>query len=304
MQDVSNPNLLVYVNSKGFAPSNFRNIVANGTAEEIVLSDVYLGSNANFFCPETFHATKISYVHSYEMTTERLVAKGWETLALPFNVQTVTHKDKGTIAPFADGSASEETCRFWLYALNEGSGFQRAAQIEAFKPYIISMPNSQEYAQRYNLSGVVTFSAANVDVAATPVSNMTVQGNKLTLTPVFCGLEQEDRLFALNVKNSNTPYYGVLQEGSTFIAGLRSIRPFEAYATLLDNSARETISLGELFDEGTTDIDAIQTVRPASGAIYDLGGRKMSSEDGQAHPLKKGIYVQQGRKIVISKNQK
>ena len=304
MQDVSNPNLLVYVNSKGFAPSNFRNIVANGTAEEIVLSDVYLGSNANFFCPETFHATKISYVHSYEMTTERLVAKGWETLALPFNVQTVTHKDKGTIAPFADGSASEETCRFWLYALNEGSGFQRAAQIEAFKPYIISMPNSQEYAQRYNLGGVVTFSAANVDVAATPVSDMTVQGNKLTLTPVFCGLEQEDRLFALNVKNSNTPYYGVLQEGSTFIAGLRSIRPFEAYATLLDNSARETISLGELFDEGTTDIDSIQTVRPASGAIYDLGGRKMSSEDGQHQPLKKGIYVQQGRKIVISKNQK
>ena len=47
---IQNPNLLVYVNNASLAPQGVQNVVVNGVAQEIVLTDVESGNN-NFFVP-------------------------------------------------------------------------------------------------------------------------------------------------------------------------------------------------------------------------------------------------------------
>ena len=62
-----NPNMLVYVQSESYAPTNVQNIVANGRAKKIVLTDAASGNDFN--CPVAFTAEEISYTHRYGMTT-------------------------------------------------------------------------------------------------------------------------------------------------------------------------------------------------------------------------------------------
>ena len=59
MQGITNPNLLVYVNEASKAPAGVQNVIVNGTAAQIVLTDA--SGNNNFFCPEPFTAQSISY---------------------------------------------------------------------------------------------------------------------------------------------------------------------------------------------------------------------------------------------------
>ena len=91
---VSNPNLLLYVKSSDYAPASIQNVVVNGTASNIVLAEAKSGNN--FYCPQTFVAQKISFTHNYQMQTGIGESRGWETIALPFDVQTITHATKGT----------------------------------------------------------------------------------------------------------------------------------------------------------------------------------------------------------------
>jgi len=55
---------------------------------------------------------------------------------LTFDVQTITHETKGTIAPFGNTASNRH---FWLRELG-GNGLQNATSIKANTPYIISMP--------------------------------------------------------------------------------------------------------------------------------------------------------------------
>ena len=124
LSGLSNPNLLIYTKSSNYAPSSIKNVVVNGTAEEITLTDAE-GSN-NFYCPTEFTARKISYTHNYKMTSGfRGKAQGWETIALPFDVKEIRHSSKGTVLPFAAWNNSSSAKPFWLYSLSAG-GFSRA----------------------------------------------------------------------------------------------------------------------------------------------------------------------------------
>ena len=93
--------------------------------------------------------------------------KGWETIALPFDVQRIVHSTRGEIVPFAGYGSASNRKPFWLGNMS-ASGFKRASSIQANEPYIIAMPNNSKYNNDYNLAGDVTFSADNVQVAKTP----------------------------------------------------------------------------------------------------------------------------------------
>ena len=90
---VSNPNLLLYVKNSQYAPSAIKNVVVNGTASSITLVDAASGNS--FYCPQRFTAQKISYTHNYNMMTGVGESKGWETIALPFDVRKISHSTKG-----------------------------------------------------------------------------------------------------------------------------------------------------------------------------------------------------------------
>lgn len=119
LQGLDNPNMLIFVSADSLAPANRDNIVVGDStgyaSKNIVLTDVYEG-NGNFYSPKAFVAEMISYTHEYRQTTEVGVSRGWETIALPFDVQTIMHEMQGVIAPFGS-SASDK--HFWLRQMTQ-----------------------------------------------------------------------------------------------------------------------------------------------------------------------------------------
>ena len=285
LQGITNPNLLVYVNDASIVPDSMQNIIVNGTAEKIILSDAT--GNNNFYCPQSFTAKSISYSRDFSQTTEIEVCRGWETIALPFDVQSITHESQGALIPFG---GEDSGYHFWLRQLSD-NGLTRATQIEANKPYLISMPNNTVYPSVYNLNGTVTFSSTNVTVPETSAQSASYAN--VTLYAAFQKLEQSSSIYALNVGEARGEY----PEGSMFEQNYRDIRPFQAYTTHTAGT-RGIITLESLGgNDNTTGIEEIRMnseLRDSKGPWYSLDGRRLDAE-----PTKKGIYVKDGRKFVI-----
>ena len=285
---IGNPNLLLYVNEASLAPASVTNVVVDGAAENIVLTDVEQGNN-NFYCPQEFTARRISYTHNYRQATQVGVSRGWETIVLPFTVQTITHEKNGLLAPFGvDGGKP-----FWLRQLTE-NGLVSAQQIEANMPYLISMPNNGRYPADYNQAGNVTFSANNVVVPMTEQREMS--GNNRMLIPTTMRVAQSPSVYAIN---RNAPYENN-PEGSIFVADYREVRPFEAYVEHT-NGAR-FISLDDLSEGDVTNIQAIHDIASADVVkVYNLSGVLLKTGKRQEvmSQLPKGIYIVNGVKVVV-----
>ncbi len=285
-QFTSNPNLLIYAQSESLVPANRNNVVINGVAKNVVLTTTATG-NCNFYAPQAFTAEAIQYTRTFSQQTQIGVSRGWEAIALPFTVQTYTHADRGVIAPFGN-SASEN--HFWLRELTE-NGLQNALTIEANKPYIISMPNSEEYRPETNLAGQVTFSALN---AIVPVTEATpVEYGSISLVPAFQSRSAQTEIYALNVGEERNGY----PEGSVFERDYRTVRPFEAYTLHRDNQnpAPQFIMIGGDMGNGTTGIEELVDKRMnTNDSWYTIDGRRL-----QGAPAGKGLYIRNGKKVIV-----
>jgi len=288
LDGISNPNLLIYVGDEKLAPSGFNNVVINGVAKNIKLTDGGTG-NYNFYVPQEFKADSISYSREFKQATRDSVSRGWEGIALPFTVQTFTHEEHGNISPFGNDACDYH---FWLRQPTE-NGVVSAKTIEANKPYIISMPNSDEYEPEFNHAGWITFASASVTVPVTDLEQVLL-GDSAWIMPTFLEVEQSPDLYVLNVGDS-IQYH---PEGSIFISNYRSARPFEVYAQHEGNhnrSGARVMSLSSLFRDGkgTTDM-GIVTIEPTSDAWFDLNGRRLQSK-----PSKSGLYIHNGKKVLV-----
>ena len=288
MQGITNPNLLVYVNEASKAPAGVQNVIVNGTAAQIVLTDA--SGNNNFFCPEPFTAQSISYTRNFSQTTEIGVSRGWETIALPFNVQSISHGSHGALVPFGGGNGGYP---FWLHQLQD-NGLTPVTAIEANTPYLICMPNNTVYPSAYNQAGSVTFASSNVTVPRTEPRE--AFGANVILMPAFQNQPAGPDIFTLNVGAARDSY----AEGSVFISNYSDVRPFQAYVHH-SNQARGTddiqfIPLTSIGggDDTTAIMEIIQPAANGTGDWYSLDGRKLSSK-----PTQKGVYIQNGKKIVI-----
>ena len=290
LQGLDNPNMLIYVQSESLAPQNRDNVVVNGFAKNIVLTDVSEG-NGDFHCPQAFTAEMISYTHEYRQQTEIGVARGWETIALPFAVQTIMHEKNGVIAPFGNSNSSKH---FWLRQLTH-QGLAQATAIEANTPYLISMPNNDVYPAEFNQAGRVTFSSQNIEVPVTQLNGMEAQtatGEMVMIQPNFKGQSATTMIYALNVGVQRDGH----PEGSVFEANYRAVRPFEAFTVHHGNSpAPQFISVFEM-NGGTTGIltSHLSPLTSVEGVWYDLNGRKL-----QQKPTRKGVYILNGHKVVV-----
>ena len=288
LQGINNPNLLVYVSEPSMAPQGIQNVVISGQAKEIILTDATSGNN-NFFCPEPFWAEKISYTRNFQQHTEIGVSRGWEGLALPFNVQTITHQTHGELAPFEGMTNNAKP--FWLRYYT-GDNVESAHNIEAYVPYVIAMPNSNDYFPEYNQAGQVTFSATNTEVHETPdFSFMENEPNMQMMTiPTFQLKAKSDSIYAINVGQPRNNY----AEGSVFESGLRDVRPFEIYTVHHGQGARPRFIPIPAQGNESTGIADIKATEPTDHSQwYDLSGRKLSTE-----PKSKGVYIQKGRKVI------
>lgn len=291
LQVFDNPNMLIYVDSDSLAPQNRNNVVVGDFAKNIVLTDVASG-NGSFYCPQAFTAEMISYTHEYKQKTEVGVSRGWETIALPFDVQTIMHEKNGLIAPFGNSTSDKH---FWLRQLTH-QGLEQATAIQANWPYLISMPNSETYTSSYNLAGRVTFSAQNVVVPETEEYGMDMYseaGGMVMMRATFSGVSKSAGVYALNVGEAR----GNNPEGSVFEVNYRDIRPFEAYTIHEGNGpAPQFIPVAGFTDGEATGIEDVRSLMSddSGETWYDLNGRKL-----QQKPIKKGVYIQNGSKVVI-----
>jgi hypothetical protein len=294
--EVKNPNLLLYVKSADYAPSTVKNVVVNGTAKSITLTDATNGND--FYCPQEFTAQRISYTHNYMMTTGIGESRGWETIALPFDVQQVTHQNGGELVPFGKLQSGNEGKPFWLMELGS-SGWTEATAIKANTPYIISMPNNENYKPEFRVNGNVTFKAENVTVRRSDEMESR-NGNGKTFVPNFTNQESAG-YYALNVSNDYVTYSGGAAEGSRFVAGLRPVRPFEAYMTS-EAGVRE-IAIAD--DLATGIAQAIVLIGGRGDTkVYDLKGRVVAdgagcSQEELRRMLPYGVYIFNGRKLIV-----
>jgi hypothetical protein len=287
--NIANPNLLVYVNDASLAPEGVQNVVINGQAKEIILTDVTEGNN-NWNCPQAFTADKITYTREFKQQTEVGISRGWESITLPFNVQSITHETKGQIVPF--GAQGTGVKYFWLRGYSP-EGLHNATAIEANKPYVISMPNNTVvYPDEYNLNGRITFSAKNTTVPATPeLEEMVVLRGDIAMMPNYQYIPQNEYIYAINVGQPRERY----AEGSVFTRNLRDVRPFEAYTTHADvNGARpNNIRIAPQPKYDVTGIKTLESDASEEGPWYSLDGRQM-----QTKPQRKGVYIQKGKVII------
>ncbi len=212
-------NLLVYTPA-GTEISYRGNVVADGKAGHIVLTD-----RMPLFCPKPFTAEAVSYSRVFGKKTVLHEACGWETLVLPFDVQHIVSEERGELAPFNSGG--EGACPFWLAELTS-AGFVGATSVHANRPYIIAMPNSDDYEEYFNVRGTVTFSAADSEkgVGIEATSGCVVSsGPEFELVPAYEVVQCSDTVYTVN----DEEYEGMLP-GAVFVSGLRDVLPFEAYA--------------------------------------------------------------------------
>ena len=294
--NVSNPNFLLYVKRADYAPSTVKNVVVNGSAKSITLTEAPNGND--FYCPQEFTAQRISYTHNYMMTTGIGESRGWETIALPFDVQQVTHQSGGELVPFGKWQSGNEGKPFWLMELGS-SGWTEATAIKANTPYIISMPNNENYKPEFRVNGNVTFKAENVTVRRSDEVESR-NGNGKTFVPNFTNQESAG-YYALNVSNDYVTYSGGAAEGSRFVAGLRPVRPFEAYMTI-EAGVRE-IAIAD--DLATGIAQAIVLIGGRGDTkVYDLKGRVVAdgagcSQEELRRMLPYGVYIFNGRKLIV-----
>ena len=296
LQGLENPNLLIYVQKAVAAAIEYRdNVIIDGVAKNIVLKDVESG-NGNFYCPQAFTAEKVTYTRNFQQHTQVGVSQGWESIALPFNVQTITHEKQGVIAPFGN-TASEK--HFWLRRLGD-SGLIQATKIEANVPYIISMPNNNEvYNADYNLPGKVMFTAQDVVVPVTAPVTLAMADNSVLMVPAFQSVGRSSDVWALNVGEVRGQYL----EGSAFERDYREIRPFEAYTVHRSNTpAPRFVPIKDMTNGDVTGIEDVRGMMSddrGEGAWYDLNGRKIVNGKSVNGKLPRGVYIQNGKKVVI-----
>lgn len=290
---VSNPNLLLYVKAAQYASPDIQNIIVgdldNGKsllADNIILVEAENGND--FYCPLAFIAKRISYEHNYSMISGYKTCQGWESLVLPFDVSMMI-SNKGTeLVPYTLWEFGSNLRPYWIYELTT-QGWQAANGIKANVPYIISMPNNEAYDSSYNITGNIEFVGNNVQIMVSENVTIGQHGNK-RLVANYRNQDANNGIYALNVNNQWNNNTDSSVEGSAFIRGLRQVRPFEAYLTLEGSNAG--IRSIPVFDNETTGVAAI----PVSGfgnadAIYNLNGQRVNS-------MSRGIYIQNGRKIV------
>ena len=294
MGNFSNPNLLLYLTTKATMLDGVTNLVDLSTmrAERIVLTDN--GGTNDFYCPMAFTADEITYSHVYQQQTHAGSSQGWETLSLPFDVTTVTHKEKGLIHPFAtltDTDIIGGERPFWLYEY-AADGFKEADKIVANTPYIISMPNEATLWEGFILKGQVTFQATNASVRAT-ADAAEVSGGERSFRSNFSNNDGAG-LYMLNVSEEWNGH----AEGSVFVQSLRAAHPFEACFN--SSSGVKAFNIDDSMTDGIREMNLPETWRPANSdvAVYDLSGRKMTVGKGKEGTLRRGMYIVDGKKYI------
>ncbi|MDE6368571.1 MAG: chitobiase/beta-hexosaminidase C-terminal domain-containing protein, partial [Muribaculaceae bacterium] len=303
-EGIANRNILLYIPYRDAdGASGVVNRVESGRAQSIVLTDTH-----PFLAPIEFYADAIHYTRNFSKETLIGSCSGWETLTLPFDVETVSDA-VGEAVPFAKAQSDDRP--FWLYRPT-GNGWESTDVIRAYEPYLISMPNNPNYAEHYNIRGDVVFSASGVQVGVTPEPEGYAYKGGAQLWPCFNGVEADGSRWVVN-----DDWFENDVPGSVFVSGLRAARPFECYLTSDSNARRipvfdrDAAGIEEIKTEGSLKIwvDGSDVCLLSSAdrriSVYNTVGVAVktidlvSGETVRLTDLSSGLYIIANQKIIL-----
>ncbi len=264
----ANPNALIIANEGQV--SNENNVVVNGTASSLVLTEGY-----TFNATTNFTATALNYARKF--------SANWLTVCLPFVYEIPENVKVETLS-----AVDLDTKTFTFEEVNE--------TMEANKPYIIK--NSSETAALFAELG-------DVAVEATPEAmtvEVTAEGSEHKAE--FIGTYTAVKTNALMEITEDVAKYDILffgNDGQLYYLSngvttkVVNIKPFRAYIRLPKGAINWSDGQQAIARHGkrTTSIDNAELATDNAPVIYDLMGRKVIQ-------MQKGhMYIVNGKKVVI-----
>ena len=252
------------------------------TATNIVLSD-----KSDFYSPIDFTASNIEFTFNNDRWADG--TKGWNTIMLPFDVSEVTAN--GTAIDWFK-SNSDTGKQFWLKEFTSDEAgkvyFSFATAMKANTPYIIALPGDH-WGAAYNLNGKTIKFKGSGTITKSGRTTVTAEYYR------FMGQTQKD-----NTEN----IYCINAAGNKFelkaTGGSPAFRPYFK-ADIFDR----TVSSLAIGSDETTGIKGL-TLTPApigkgNDAIYDLQGRRIGQWSTLNSQLRPGLYIINGKKVIIKK---
>lgn len=315
---VGNPNLLLYVVSKEYAPVGFEgNVVEAGVCDLLTLTPGY-----PFTPVREFRALQSRMVKKFNQKTYIGLCSGWESIVLPFDVKNVYAENIGSnLTPYGIMTDRHKQRPYWLYEADADGDWKEAYSINAGVPYILSVPNNSAYPDGFNVMGDVVFSS---DIAqqispdiCSPATITWNSGQEFRALWLPLGEDEKADAMAINVGRSDiTDDNGQpLVPGSAFCAGLEP-KPLEAYVAAAgaermmrifgDASGVESALGGNGVDVSaaggeirvSSDVDRTLDIVTPDGKV----ARKLQLKAGEiicVTDLHGGIYLVAGRKIIV-----
>lgn len=274
---VATANKLVAANSEETLELSF--IPTEGVSYKKAYIEVY-NTNKDFTKKTdevTVNITKVNVLTLSETTVNEIAAgtydrvkinytvrQGWNTVALPFMVN--------------DLSVFGENVKAWTFSGYDGNlKFSRVTtgSLASATPYIL-------YVETPTTESQLVF------------SNITIYSS--TATEADCYTKQGDATFQGTYSNmvagDMEGKYGVTPDGEIRVGSAKAtMKAFRAYFVLPEGSEGAKLVIEGVNDDATA-IDAVELFGNQDGDIYDLSGRKVSH-------AQKGIYIQNGKKVVI-----
>ena len=285
----TNPNCLYFLDAQPTTEVNNKlankNVVVANVAPQITLTDGY-----DYYTPTDFTATNINYSRKFETGNKRKVGGGWQSIVLPFEVQSI-EIDGSNKTWFKN---SNDDANFWVYQFmgDQSLGYDTydvvfnyldSETMQAHTPYIIAVPDESWGAANSLVGKTLVFKAT--DATVTQPSDLTLAGSNYTFAGTYEELTDQQGIFTLDAN------------GNSFTSTNNSVSPFAAY--LYDKnrpraSARINIVIDENLETGIGDIHF--GGKTTGNTVYDIQGRQVSNNGLQSLP--KGMYIINGKKII------
>lgn len=284
----NNPNTVYLLAEGTTVPEALKgkNVVVGNTAEVINIID-----GKPFETPVDITAATVNYVRTFAGNGDGV--NGWESIALPFEVNNVMTSD-GTPAPFF-ADAADQSGKIWLMSITEADENQvtidYANMMNANESYLIAVKD---------LAGQeLVFTGANVTLGADAKSVSSIGDFDFIGR---AGNYSTNYMYVLSEPAYAKTEDGTSAEVSSDVFTLVNnqlgfaVEPFRAYLVNYNqgvNNGTLAINIATQTATGITDV-TVADVKASTG-IFTIDGRRIS---GTVEQLPAGIYIINGKKVV------
>lgn len=283
-----------------FMPSNFAisqsmpggGIIAGGD-NGVAVTDITIIDQQPFFTPHNFRTS----THLANYTRKVTPVAGHEdattvTVVLPFDVNLSADGHLKTASDAVDQSVqffklsdniekNKNNDKIYDVVLSNVT----MGRATAGTPYIVKTDNSVTGGTVFGVS-ILGANFAN----GSNIADLSGQDDSFTSKGTFSGTV---------VRNEEIFYFSkdYFWNSKTLTDNYVNIRPFRAWYKTTNSSINALARFGLLWDEEISGVSEMLTTTPATGVVYDIQGRVVSSNGLTSLP--KGLYIMNGKKIFV-----